>query len=760
MLAVAIASLLLGTSTVFATPPGSGRHFDCSDNTACNPPLATSCATDDSGCVPDNKDHLKCSDTIGGAFGKAIKAVAACHKKQADAALKGTAIDDEACEQNNAGKSAKEKLDAAILKITPSCTAAQLAAAAAEEAVLFGTGAGSLDAFNGGIYCDGAFPIDAGTDDPGTVDKLATDAKTKLKCADTVGKEIAKLAAAAITCHKKMADAFIKGKEFDEEACEEAGGGKAALEKYGVAMGKINAICTQPCLSAVNRAGLGTSMLLLIDNANDSFYPCPPIVTTTTTTVTTTTCPPAACSCAGGTPTRFTFTTGIGSGLCGHLDGDGDPDFYDLACGGLYFGGSGDSVPLPATVPDYGASEVHACCSGNTITLTGSTQVEAGGNHCVGGCNHQQSCTTNADCPGGKCNFFQCTNAGCLYGAPLPIPNGSHNGAATSTCNINSIAANAFGHLDCSTGATTDFNLPLKSTLFLDGDLMPMRCSGGTNPGANCTGLGGCGTTAATCTGGGTCTNDNGRCASGYSDPANTVCCSDNDCSAGAGSCERGACTGGSNANFGCITDADCPGGTCKTFIQVCPICNATLNVCQGGPNDGLGCTPGDTVPGGDFPTSHDCPPPPSANIGSLPVAYLLTTGTTSKTSVNLVDQNYVFCGFCRNLNSNQFKDLTGNHDAVPCTSNADCAAFTTGPGAPFTSCGQRTAGAFVAIDSARTIVETGSPAGALTTGGPAKPSKLASIFCIPPTFNALVDGAADLPGPGAVVLDGSSQLQ
>jgi len=60
----------------------------------------------------------------------------------------------------------------------------------------------------------------------------------------------------------------------------------------------------------------------------------------------------------------------------------------------------------------------------------------------------------------------------------------------------------------------------------------------------------------------------------------------------------------------------------------------------------------------------------------------------------------------------------------------------------------------------ARTIVETGSPAGSQTTGGAAQPQTLVSIFCIPPTFNTLVDSAADLPGPGAAVLQGTVQLQ
>jgi hypothetical protein len=50
-----------------------------------------------------------------------------------------------------------------------------------------------------------------------------------------------------------------------------------------------------------------------------------------------------------------------------------------------------------------------------------------------------------------------------------------------------------------------------------------------------------------------------------------------------------------------------------------------------------------------------------------------------------------------------------------------------------------------------------GTPAGSLTPG--AKAITLASVFCIPATGNVLIDGAADLPGPGAVTLPGSGEL-
>ena len=35
----------------------------------------------------------------------------------------------------------------------------------------------------------------------------------------------------------------------------------------------------------------------------------------------------------------------------------------------------------------------------------------------------------------------------------------------------------------------------------------------------------------------------------------------------------------------------------------------------------------------------------------------------------------------------------------------------------------------------------------------------LASVFCIPPTFNATLDAGFDLPGPGAVTYPGVAQL-
>ncbi len=44
-------------------------------------------------------------------------------------------------------------------------------------------------------------------------------------------------------------------------------------------------------------------------------------------------------------------------------------------------------------------------------------------------------------------------------------------------------------------------------------------------------------------------------------------------------------------------------------------------------------------------------------------------------------------------------------------------------------------------------------------TDGAGHASTLASVFCIPPTFNVTLDAGFDLPGPGALTYPGVVQL-
>jgi hypothetical protein len=406
--------------------------------------------------------------------------------------------------------------------------------------------------------------------------------------------------------------------------------------------------------------------------------------------------------CCGVNPMRLSFTTGIGSGNCGTVQSSTGVVLKNLACSGLYTGGGQNSVPLPYAVPDMGNSltNVTSCNSGTgDLTLANRTSAQTGSNR-------------------------NCTSVGCLFGPPLPIPNSGST--ATSVCVVNIVATNASGTMNCNTGVS-HLNLPLTSQLYLDGDLY-----------ANAPGIQVC-----------------------------PVC--------------NHTCTGGTNTGGPCNTNADCPsGGTC-----------GGPNVCHSGtgnPGDGNPCTPADSVVGtlSDFPTSHDCPPPPALSIGGLPIAFDLVTGTKSVTGQTISAQGNVFCGFCRDVNAGMTGCFEGDSAANGCPDNSTCtaagvpfncctgvgtgscnqapkactsAAVCTDGNGTWPDCQQRDPGAFgPGGGGARTITETGSPAGNMTDGA-AHASTLASIFCIQPTFNPTVDTAGNLPGPGAVTLQGTAQL-
>jgi len=92
--------------------------------------------------------------------------------------------------------------------------------------------------------------------------------------------------------------------------------------------------------------------------------------------------------------------------------------------------------------------------------------------------------------------------------------------------------------------------------------------------------------------------------------------------------------------------------------------------------------------------------------------------------------------------------------DLTPLTSGTVTMTSATGFFCP----NQLDAGAF-GQPSTQCIKETGQAGGNLSDGL-GHNSHLAAVFCIPATGNAAVDGVADLPGPGAIGLNGTAQLQ
>jgi cysteine-rich repeat protein len=408
----------------------------------------------------------------------------------------------------------------------------------------------------------------------------------------------------------------------------------------------------------------------------------------------------APCDCCALNPSTLSFTSSVASGNCGTLVTSTGSLVENLACGGFYTGGGSNSVPLPFVFPDQAQAvmKVTGCDSvSGKITLGATSATDTG-------------------------SARTCTQAGCLFGAPIPVPNSATT--ATSVCLVNTVAQDVTGLATCG-GQISTLNVPISTELYLDGDLFP-----------NAPGIQTC-----------------------------PVC---ND-----------TCSGGTNAGGPCNTDTDCPGGGTGSC--------AGPTVCHGGPNNGASCSPGDSALTSGLPTSQDCPPPPANAIGAIPDGVPLITGTASATAVNNTasGQINVFCGFCRDINAastgcfegdpspacphnsgcsgagNPFLCCTGAGAGTcdpqslrSCTSNAQC---TDGAGA-WPDCEQRNAGAF-GHATARTITETGTPGGCFANSS-SQSATLVGGFCIPPEFNPTVDAAADLPGPGAVSVQGVLKLQ
>src|SRR4029434_1626362 len=119
----------------------------------------------------------------------------------------------------------------------------------------------------------------------------------------------------------------------------------------------------------------------------------------------------------------------------------------------------------------YAVNAITAC-TGQTGTLGSTTSTATGSNR-------------------------TCTSTGCLFGAPLAVPNASST--PTSVCVINSVSGTAGGTLVCDTG-TTNLNLPLSAAIYLTGDkdavaagIQPCprcvsgTCTTGANAGLGCT---------------------------------------------------------------------------------------------------------------------------------------------------------------------------------------------------------------------------------------------------------------------------------
>jgi hypothetical protein len=183
-------------------------------------------------------------------------------------------------------------------------------------------------------------------------------------------------------------------------------------------------------------------------------------------------------------------------------------------------------------------------------------------------------------------------------------------------------------------------------------------------------------------------------------------------------------CYKGTNNGATCVSNADCPGGVCAQLVGDIPV---SLNGLSTGTSDLSSAT-------GLF-----CPSQTAVQKGAF-LSSICAGGTNGGKPCTVAGD----CpgGSCRGGTLNNYC-VGGANDGKGCiVASSDC------PGGACTKAGTL----------AELIHTVGSPAGALVVGTP-KNIKLASTFCVPATLSASVNGAADLPGPGATVIVGNVNL-
>jgi hypothetical protein len=129
------------------------------------------------------------------------------------------------------------------------------------------------------------------------------------------------------------------------------------------------------------------------------------------------------------TPSLLLFVTGTPGGACGTTQDGSSAVIKSLTCGGLNLGGGSGIVP-ESPWPDGSQSRFSLACVGSACTIGAISTAPA----------------VNTAAP-------DCSDTGCNFGTPLPIPNPGL--PILSACVLNTFNSPATGSLDLSTGAST-----------------------------------------------------------------------------------------------------------------------------------------------------------------------------------------------------------------------------------------------------------------------------------------------------------------
>jgi hypothetical protein len=340
----------------------------------------------------------------------------------------------------------------------------------------------------------------------------------------------------------------------------------------------------------------------------------------------------APCDCgAPDPPTLVRYINNAGVGNCGVAENATGTEILDLACNGLYIGGGGGDLPVPAINPDQGVQTYSVtCCNGTSLTTGHTTPADVG--------------------------IDACSGAGCFFGQPQPIINFAN--LFLSTCLINTVARNTTGATDCDSGdllsrVPVDSNTHLRGIDFSD------------EPGWQ---------SCPICVGGTLGVPDSGLCEGG---PNDGLLCQPGTTQLDLHDC----CDGGTKNGQLCTDDSECPGASCVSNCSAhstshdCPpnsinsigslispfafttgTSTKTANpngtfcgFCRDVNIEGSSCFDGDPDPG----TASDCP-----NSVAQPTCQPESGSTNG-------------CG-----------------TPIPCTDDSDCTA-------PYETCEQRNPGAF-----------------------------------------------------------------
>jgi hypothetical protein len=656
------------------------------------------------GCTPAGIVADKCEGNVAKAFSKMIGAIIKCHIKQADAVFKSKAFDEEACEETDTLKSAKAKFDKTITKLAATCAPALITSANNLRDALL-SGPTSLDAQNGGFYCDSAsgVQLDPSGNDTGWKPNTADN----LKCADGAAKNLAKLVKDLLTCHRKKADGDFKAKFFDVNACEAKGKGKYD-GRGGVLTGA--GICPG-CLDSTAQGVLRDVVALQLNAYDPQVFLCP--TTTTSSSVTTTSSTSSTSTSSSSTSSTNTSSTSIPTTSSSSSSSTSSTSTSSSSTSST--SSTSTTVTTTSSTSSSSTSSTSTSVTTSTVTTTtlGFTQYKltlttstAGTTFCgSAGFGIPTLAPFGGQLNDGLSVKIADLGKGCLYfggGTATAVPGGALPSTSSSILNITGGTPPSLT-LGANTGPPTSCTKGVKAT---------NHCA--KNPGTVCptpnVGTG--------CPGGDTCIADpNCFFAPPLSLPnpvlAGISACVINVVNSDASGTANSA-TGSASITLPLssrvyLTGTAYDSPLTPTVVEACPRCISGL--CNGGLNVGLGCTP--VGPGL---TAVECPPTNAQFQAPLAINLALTTGTATVTAAS-----GIFC--------------TGGVTTL-----------------------QLHAGAF-GKPLARTIQEVGTPAGSLTDGLP-HATTLASVFCVPKTGNALIDPSADLPGPGAISVVGDTRLQ